>query len=440
MKLDEAARAYNQAFPGFSGGGAVPSRQQLEFQMAKALQYANDAEWSDAYQTGNGYIHRVIGQVAQVAPDAAMLFATSLLENKQQEPLLKSLEFMLASLAERSPETLEHIVRHTALTMQFYVNQNGDITLRNRDEALQVMVGAIAHDAGKIGIHPALLHKQTRLPQARFDALLTAYELQVPSYPQKAHDLQFLAEAQKGRLVFPASVASGAISDEVIDFSAGYRSGERALALPQDVERHGRIMGRIAQKAKQAGIVNWLTDEEQRQLASTQRGTLTPQERQILNSHDDMSALYMRLQTLPQELEAVSQIVSMDRFRSPESGGTGNRLANLIHVTDVFEALTAKRSYKEPYRISDALAIMQQMARKGEMDQPLLQSFVDSGVWQDFATRYQCELGDMDAIRRMQTPSLPKSPTMQIEPATAKWQSLAMPAQQAGITLNINLR
>lgn len=441
MKLDDAARAYNKAYPGFGAGGALPSQAELEFQMAKALQYANQAEFSDAYKSGNGYLHQLLSEVAKVAPDAAILFNTSLIENKQQEPLVKSLEFMLAAQAERSPETWDHIRRHTALAMQFYSQQHGSLTLRNRDEALQVMVGALAHDAGKIGIDTSLLHKHTRIDPARFDEALANYIQAVPNYPQRAHDIQFLQLAQTGKLVFapPETVMTQPTGIEMIALQDGKRRGERALIGYDQPVLHNHIMSRINDKAKQAGFAGWLSADEQAQLASTVRGTLTEQERNILNTHDPMSALYLSLQSLPQELSNVPAIVSMDGFRTGVAG-QNSEASNLIHLTDVFEALVSKRSYKEPYPVSDALCIMNRMAQRGSLDSRMLQQFIDSQVWKDFAQRNQCELGDLSAIGVIQTPAPEKAPSTLIEPSTVKWQSLAMPTQQANITLNINVR
>ena len=54
------------------------------------------------------------------------------------------------------------VQRHTALTMQFYEHKMGPSSPDsppNAQELLTLMVGAMGHDIGKIGLDPELLHK-----------------------------------------------------------------------------------------------------------------------------------------------------------------------------------------------------------------------------------------------------------------------------------------
>ena len=63
--------------------------------------------------------------------------------------------------------------------------------------------------------------------------------------------------------------------------------------------------------------------------------------------------------------------------------------AKIMAIADIFEALTANdRPYKEPKKLSQVLAIMQQMKNNGHIDPDLYEVFIRSGVYKDYAEQY----------------------------------------------------
>lgn len=406
VTLYDAARMYNAQNAGFGAGGAMPSPQAVTAQMASAIEAANRAQMPAIHALGGGFLHEVFAVLKQpnVAQAYARVFEQALVQNPEFEGFIKQMEFALAAIAERSPETWQHLKHHAALSLMFYQQQYGAITPQNAIAALEVTIAALGHDVGKLGLDPHLLHKNTRLAPERFESLIQQYTKNVPDYPQKAHDLQFLREAQFGKLVFlPDGTEGFPTQEETITFGDLTRS-ESHLTSAAELAKHNHIFARIEAKALAHMKGAWLNPEERAQLASCERGTITPQEKAIINSHDAMSEAYFteldRVGLLPPELKNLPKIVNMDAFRG-QGGDAAPPAAKLIHLTDVFEALTANRSYRAPYTVSEALRTMDSMAQKGEIDAKLLKDFVKGGVWFDYANVFGLKIGDLNQIQAL---------------------------------------
>lgn len=406
VTLYDAARLYNAQNQGFGAGGGVPSPQAVEAQMAGAIEAANRAGMPAIHALGGGFLHEVFAVLKhpKIAPDYAHVFEQALLKNTEFEGFVKQMEFALAAIAERSPETWQHLKHHAALSLMFYQQQHGAITPQKALAALEVTIAALGHDVGKLGLDPHLLHKNTRLAPERFESLIQQYAEIVPDYPQKTHDLQFLREAQFGKLVFlPDGTEGLPTKEETIAFGDLTRS-ESHLTSPAELAKHNHILTRIEAKALAHISEIWLNPAERAQLASSERGTITPQEKAIINSYDAMSEAYFagldRAGILPPELKNLPKIVNMDAFRG-QAGDAAPESAKLIHLTDVFEALTANRSYRAPYNVSEALRTMDKMAQKGEIDRDMLKDFVKKGVWFDYANVFGLKVGDLNQIQAL---------------------------------------
>jgi len=53
-------------------------------------------------------------------------------------------------------------------------------------------------------------------------------------------------------------------------------------------------------------------------------------------------------------------------------------LSRLLHITDIYHALTSKRPYKEAYTPQKAISILKEDAQKGKIDSALLNIFICS--------------------------------------------------------------
>lgn len=129
---------------------------------------------------------------------------------------------------------------------------------------------------------------------------------------------------------------------------------------------------------------------------SVSRGTLTPEERYKINEHIVQTLKMLDELPFPAHLRAVPEIAGshherMDGQGYPRglTGGQMSPQARMMAIADVFEALTADdRPYKPGKRLSEALALMQAMAREGHLDAGLFELFLRSGACLAYARRF----------------------------------------------------
>jgi HD-GYP domain-containing protein (c-di-GMP phosphodiesterase class II) len=126
------------------------------------------------------------------------------------------------------------------------------------------------------------------------------------------------------------------------------------------------------------------------------RGTLTAEERHIINDHIVQTIVILSKLPLPRHLRRVPEIAGGHHERIDGRGYprrlTGEEmspLARMMAIADVFEALTAAdRPYKPPKTLSQSLAIMAGMARDGHLDPALFELFLESGIHRRYAEAF----------------------------------------------------
>ena len=129
---------------------------------------------------------------------------------------------------------------------------------------------------------------------------------------------------------------------------------------------------------------------------SVQRGTLTPEDRYIINEH--IIATIKMLESLPWP-DDLSRIPEYAGGHHEKLDGTGyprsldgeqlSVPARVLAVADVMEALTASdRPYKKAKPLSVALAIMVKMAGEQHLDPDLVALLITSGVYRSYADRF----------------------------------------------------
>ncbi|WP_044875035.1 HD domain-containing phosphohydrolase [Pseudomonas sp. LFM046] len=129
---------------------------------------------------------------------------------------------------------------------------------------------------------------------------------------------------------------------------------------------------------------------------SVGRGTLTEEERYIINHHIVQTILMLNHLPFPPHLANVAEIAG-GHHEKMDGTGYPKRLtrddmslpARMMAIADIFEALTAvDRPYKKGKTLSEALGIMTGMCRGAHIDPDLFGLFVRSGVYRDYARRF----------------------------------------------------
>ena len=126
------------------------------------------------------------------------------------------------------------------------------------------------------------------------------------------------------------------------------------------------------------------------------RGTLTEEERYIINDHVVQTIRMLSQLPFPKHLKKVPEIAGghhekLDGTGYPKrlSGDELSPAARILAIADVFEALTARdRPYKTGRTLSQAIAIMASMSRERHIDAALFELFLTSGVYRRYAERF----------------------------------------------------
>ena len=126
------------------------------------------------------------------------------------------------------------------------------------------------------------------------------------------------------------------------------------------------------------------------------RGTLTAEERYIINNHIVQTIRMLDHLPFPKHLANVAEIAG-GHHEKMDGSGYPKRLtreemslpARMMAIADIFEALTAvDRPYKKGKTLSEALGIMAGMCRGAHIDPQLFGLFLCTGIPQAYAKRY----------------------------------------------------
>jgi hypothetical protein len=154
---------------------------------------------------------------------------------------------------------------------------------------------------------------------------------------------------------------------------------------------------------------DFLTDDELKNL-TIRSGTLTEDERQIINHHIDVTINMLEALPWPAHLRNVPEYAGghherMDGKGYPR-GLTGEQMsvqARVMAIADIFEALTARdRPYKSGKTLSESLAILARFRENGHIDPDLFDVFVKQRVYAKYAELFldpeQIDIVDERAI------------------------------------------
>jgi hypothetical protein len=201
---------------------------------------------------------------------------------------------------------------------------------------------------------------------------------------------------------------------------------ERIAQLDSDREflRKANIGGEfmappLQQRVKDIGAYRWINEageeadflsaEEIRNL-NIDKGTLTAEEREVINHHIVATINMLQALPWPSHLKRVPEYAGghherMDGRGYPK-GLKGSDMpvqARIMAIADIFEALTAKdRPYKEGKKLSEALAILGRMKQEQHVDPDLFDIFIRDQVYlqyaRDFLEDHQIDAVDVSKI------------------------------------------
>jgi len=311
----------------------------------------------------------------------------------QLEQLFESfINLINSAIDEKSPYTGGHCQRVPVLTMLLAeaVNETRDGPLSefsmSEKDRYELKIAGLLHDCGKVTTPVHVVDKATKLEaiydrihliDTRFEVLKRDLELELST---KKIDAKQLHDRLRG------------LEDDRRFLHACNIGGERMR--DEDVERVQRI-GQYRWRDVSGHEANFLTDDEVKNL-TIRAGTLTGDERQIINHHIVATIKMLEALPWPKHLTKVPEYAGGHHERMDGKGypkGLSREQmsvqARCMGIADIFEALTAKdRPYKKGKTLSESLEILGRMRLNNHVDPDLFDIFVRRKVYRRYAEMF----------------------------------------------------
>lgn len=323
------------------------------------------------------------------------------------------IELIADAIDQKSPYTGGHCRRVPELAIMLTqaaidakAGPLADFTL-NENELYELKVASWLHDCGKVTTPEAIMDKPTKLSSIfdRIELVNQRFELlkQQAETTMLKKQLALLRQERVAGEQNDLSREIVALEDELVafksqcdadrDFLQKTNFGAESMS-PEDQQRVYAI-GRMTMLDSVGREVAFLNDDEIYNLSIT-RGTLTEEEREIINNHIVVTINMLESLKYPKSLKRVPEYAGghherMDGKGYPR-GLTRDQMsvpARVIGIADVFEALTSKdRPYKKAKTLSESLTILGNMKVNNHIDPDLFDLFIREKLYLKYAEKF----------------------------------------------------
>jgi hypothetical protein len=248
----------------------------------------------------------------------------------------------------------------------------------------ELKIAGLLHDCGKVTTPVHVVDKATKL-QTIFDRI----ELVDTRFEVVKRDAEIALG--RGHPDLPAKLAE---IDDDREFLRRSNIGGESMK-DGDVERVHAISRKYRWRSPAGVETDFLSDEEVTNL-TIRAGTLTHEERRVINHHITMTIQMLEALPWPKHLSNVVEYAGghherMDGKGYPK-GLTREQMsvqARCMGIADIFEALTARdRPYKKGKTLSEALTILGKFKLNGHIDPDLFDVFMWEKVYDKYAAEF----------------------------------------------------
>ena len=338
--------------------------------------------------------------IEAMASQAAVALDNQILIQAQRELLESFIQMIASAIDAKSPYTGGHCQRVPVLTEMLAEaackTETGvfkDFDL-NEEEMYELHIAGWMHDCGKVTTPEHVVDKSTKLETIydRVETVKTRFEVL-----KRDAEISYLkACAREGadnkalRAKYKARIAQ--LEDDCLFIETANVGGE----FMEDAKKDR--VNKIARYKWRDGTGNkreFLDENEVYNLCIAQ-GTLTHEEREVINNHIVMTIEMLEQLPFPKHLKRVPEYAG---GHHEKVDGTGypkglkaeemSLPARMMAIADIFEALTAAdRPYKKAKTLTDSLRIMGFMVKDQHIDAELFELFLESGVYRDYADKF----------------------------------------------------
>ena len=310
----------------------------------------------------------------------AAISLTNMLYAEQIIVLLDSLVGALsAAIDERTPYNANHtrnMVRYAERFLDWLDSENSEWRF-DTDRRRTFLLSVWLHDVGKLVVPLEVMDKESRLGP------------KLEGIRQRFRTMALLDRISvlEGRL----SKSRAAEKDTIrkTGMSLIERVNTAGFVTDEDLARIDTLANRTF-KDENGRMQRWLTEDEQGDL-SVRKGTLTAEERAIMENHASVTARILEHVSFPKMYAQVPEWAASHHEYLNGKGYPAHltakdipREVRLLTILDVFDALTAQdRPYKPPMPAEKALGILHSMVEEGSLDGDVLALFERSRAWEN---------------------------------------------------------
>ncbi|HEX5635989.1 MAG TPA: HD domain-containing phosphohydrolase [Gammaproteobacteria bacterium] len=327
-----------------------------------------------------------------LASQAAVALTNKRLIDEQKALFEALIKLIATAIDEKSPYTGGHCKRLPELTMMIAeacdTETSGPLAgfrMQEKDR-YELLIAGWLHDCGKVTTPEYVIDKATKL-QTIYDRIHTV-------------DTRFEVLKRDAKI----ALLEKKISEQE------YAEKIRQLDDDREFIRHFNVGGEYMSPEKQqrvrdiaqyqwqdcSGKVSGLLSDDEVKNLTIAKGTLTPEERQIINNHMAVTIKMLDQLPFPKHLRNVPEYAGghherMDGKGYPR-GLTREQMswqARMMGVADIFEALTARdRPYKEGKKLTECLNILGKMRLDNHIDPDIFDAFIKHKVYLKYATEF----------------------------------------------------
>ncbi len=347
-------------------------------------------------------------QVESLASQGAVALTNKRLVAELKNLFESFIQLIATAIDKKSPYTGGHCERVPEITMlladaveKTKTGKYKDFSM-NEDERYELYIAGWLHDCGKVATPPHIVDKGMKLETItdRIEVMDTRFEVL-----KRDAEISML---KKQIELMGKGMANGKIKSLVSEFDDKITQFNSDQTFIQKTNRGGEFMEEEdQQRVSNIGNYKWklegeeinLFDEKDVRNLQIPKGTLLPEEREIINDHIVITIDMLEKLPYPKKLRNVPEFAG---GHHEKLDGTGypkglkdeemSVQAKMMAIADIYEALTAAdRPYKDGKKLSQAMRIMGFMKNDYDIDQDLFEIFVKEGVYKKYAKKY---LGD----------------------------------------------
>jgi len=327
---------------------------------------------------------------------------------KDLENLFESFIKLIASAIDaKSPYTGGHCERVPEITMlladavvKTKTGPFADFTLTDQ-EMYELKIAAWLHDCGKVATPEFVVDKSTKL-ETIYDRI---HEVET-RFSVLQRDKQIIKLKKELSVERDDSLSVKQKNEKFKQIKSEYQKSIRQLKKDLSFVKESNIGGEFMSDDKKQRIneisnykwkpngkmQNFLSENEVYNL-TIPRGTLTPEERQVINDHIVVTINMLDELPYPKHLKNIPEFAGghhekLDGTGYPK-GLTKNEMsiqARIMAIADIFEALTARdRPYKKGKTLSQAMRILGFMKDDAHIDADLFDIFVKKKIYMKYA-------------------------------------------------------